>query len=172
MTPDAILKGFEKLSPVRVDKLDHEKTGSHLAVTLEKSKIRDGATLLYESEFMVESVTAVDLKGEMMVVYHFAHTAAACRVICRVFLSKDELTVPTISDIFDGANWHERETRDFYGIMFDDHPDMTPIILCEEDVDFHPLLKEEKKLKAISDLLTEFAPPAEPEAEAGEETEG
>ena len=82
------------------------------------------------------------------VVYQFAKYDRLFRVKAHVSVSED-ITVPSICHIYHGANWHERETHDFYGIMFSDHPNLEPLLLCEEDRDYHPLLKEEKKLKSF-----------------------
>jgi len=49
--------------------------------------------------------------------------------------------LPTISSVHPGANWHERETHDFFGVQFTGHPDMSPLLL-PEDADFHPLRKD------------------------------
>jgi NADH-quinone oxidoreductase subunit C len=49
----------------------------------------------------------------------------------------------TISDVVPSANWHERETHDFYGIKFSGHPHLIPILLPEDSV-IHPLLKDFK----------------------------
>lgn len=59
----------------------------------------------------------------------------------KVRVSEDDPTVPTISDIFQGANWWERFVWDFYGIRFTDHPDMRRILMYEEFVG-HPLRKD------------------------------
>ena len=81
---------------------------------------------------------------------------------------RDAPELPTIQDIYPGANWHEREAHDFYGLKFTDHPDLSPLILPEDDDGSTPLRKSEKRLKALGDVIPLFAPPAEeaPEAEA------
>jgi len=84
----------------------------------------------------------VDLPPDVMeVVYDFAHYQENCRVVARTRIPRDNPEVPTISSIFQGANWHERETHDFFGIQFVGHPDLTPLLL-PEDADFHPLRKD------------------------------
>lgn len=77
------------------------------------------------------------------VVYDFFHYEENCRVVFRTRIPRDNPEVPTISSIYQGANWHERETHDFFGVRFLGHPDLTPLLL-PEDADFHPLLKDFK----------------------------
>ena len=81
------------------------------------------------------------LPDVMEVVYDFSHYQENCRVVVRTRIPRDNPELPTISSIFQGANWHERETHDFFGIRFLDHPDLTPLLL-PEDADFHPLRKD------------------------------
>jgi NADH-quinone oxidoreductase subunit C len=59
----------------------------------------------------------------------------------KVNLSKDDLEVPSVTDLYAGANWMERETFDFYGIQFSNHPNLSRI-LNVDDMDYHPMRKE------------------------------
>ena len=59
----------------------------------------------------------------------------------KVAVSEDELEVPTVSGIWAGANWHEREAFDMMGIRFSGHPDLTRILMWE-GYPFHPLRKD------------------------------
>ncbi len=78
---------------------------------------------------------------EMEVVYDFNNFAEFCRVVLRTRVPRSNPEVPTISHIYPGANWHERETHDFFGIKFVGHPYLAPLLL-PEDADFHPLKKD------------------------------
>ncbi|MBU0483979.1 MAG: NADH-quinone oxidoreductase subunit C [Proteobacteria bacterium] len=92
---------------------------------------------------VAESVEEVeeDLEEEMEVVYDYNHAEELCRVVVRCRVPRLSPELPTISEVFPGANWHERETHDFFGIKFIGHPDLSPLLL-PEDADFHPLLKD------------------------------
>ncbi len=78
---------------------------------------------------------------EFAVVYHVHSLIHNFRVRIKVFLSKEDLHIPTASDVYPCANWMERETFDFYGILFDGHPKLIRILNIEE-MDYHPMRKE------------------------------
>lgn len=74
------------------------------------------------------------------VVYHFLSPHLNQRI--RVKLeADDEVPVPSICDVFPGANWFERETYDLYGVLFSGHPDLRRI-LTDYGFDGHPLRKD------------------------------
>jgi NADH-quinone oxidoreductase subunit C len=80
---------------------------------------------------------------QMEVVYDFSHWQELCRVVVRARIPRDNPEISSIAAVYPGANWHERETHDFFGIKFIGHPDLKPLLL-PEDADFHPLLKDFK----------------------------
>ncbi len=74
------------------------------------------------------------------VVYHFLSPRQNQRI--RVKIATDEATpVPSITSIFPGADWFEREAYDFYGILFTGHPDLRRI-LTDYGFEGHPLRKD------------------------------
>jgi NADH-quinone oxidoreductase subunit C len=75
---------------------------------------------------------------EIVYILHNLETNDQVRVKVRV--DKD-VEVPSLTPVYAGANWTERETYDMYGIRFTDHPDMTRILLWE-GFNGHPLLKD------------------------------
>lgn len=154
---------FERLAE-KVVVSDFEKQGCHLEVKLEPGAVRDFATTLLEEEFYLVFVSAVHVNPAPQVVYQFARHDANVRVNVRVF-AEEGPAVPTISDIFHGANWHEREVRDFFGIRFTGHPDMRVLLLADEDEDLKPLWKEDANLKHLADVTWEIT---EEDSEAAE----
>ncbi len=79
---------------------------------------------------------------QLWVVYHLGSTCAgAGKIALKVILDRDQPRVPTVSDIWGVANWHEREAWDMYGIAFTGHPDLRRL-LCPEDWQGWPLRKD------------------------------
>jgi NADH-quinone oxidoreductase subunit C len=101
------------------------------------------AELLNQEGFAIDTVTGVDWMagGEMEVVYDFFQPAGHWHVVLRTRLPRVRPEVPTISGVFPGANWHERETHEFFGIRFSGHPNLSPLLL-PEDATYHPLRKD------------------------------
>lgn len=63
------------------------------------------------------------------------------RLRLKAFLPLSNPTIASITDIYVGANWQERETYDFFGIQFTGHPNLTRI-LNEDSMDYFPMRKE------------------------------
>jgi NADH-quinone oxidoreductase subunit C len=59
----------------------------------------------------------------------------------KVRVGEENPVVPTVTGVWPGANWHERETWDMFGIKFAGHPDLRRLYLPEE-FDYHPLRKD------------------------------
>lgn len=78
------------------------------------------------------------------VVYHLLSTSHLHRIRIKSRVPEDDPTIDTVSSLWPGANWLERETWDMYGIRFNGHPDLRRIYLYEEFVG-HPLRKDYDK---------------------------
>jgi NADH-quinone oxidoreductase subunit C len=78
---------------------------------------------------------------ELGVVYHLHSLTANLRLRLRVFTGADQPVVPSVTKVFAAANWMERETYDFFGIRFSDHPNLKRILNMDE-MTWHPLLKQ------------------------------
>ncbi|PHR28063.1 MAG: NADH-quinone oxidoreductase subunit C [Desulfotalea sp.] len=125
---------------------DYAIHGYHLDAQVAAGQIIEAVTILDEAEFFIEAITGVDWikDNQLEVVYDFCrYDFDLCRVVIRTRLDRNAAEVPTITDIYAGANWHERETHEFFGIKFLGHPNLIPLLL-PEDADFHPLLKDFK----------------------------
>lgn len=125
---------------------DYAVHGYHLDAQVSPDQLLEAVSILDEAAFFIESITGVDWikEKQLEVIYDFSrYDFETCRVVIRTRLDRNNPVVSTITGIYAGANWHERETHDFFGIKFEGHPHLIPLLL-PEDADFHPLLKDFK----------------------------
>ncbi|HKO96998.1 MAG TPA: NADH-quinone oxidoreductase subunit C [Pyrinomonadaceae bacterium] len=73
--------------------------------------------------------------------YHLFSTTKHHRLRLKVLLHEEHAHVPTVTGVWRTANWHERETFDLLGVVFDGHPDLRRILL-PEDWQGHALRKD------------------------------
>lgn len=119
---------------------------------------------LLDNKWVLEDVTVAEFKEGYQAIQHFRHYTESGRITLRSFAPLDNAVFPTISKIYQGADWHERECMDFYPVTFAGHHNPTPLLLAADMADVYPLVKPEKKRAAYADLAAEFL--AEGEADA------
>jgi len=135
--------GPAQAAPGPVQGVDHALKGFDLNVAVSPRQVVLAAEILDQKGFGLDAITGIDwmAQGEMEIVYDFFHPTASLHVVIRTRVPRAEPELPTISSVFPGANWHERETHDFFGIRFLGHPNLAPFLL-PEDATFHPLRKD------------------------------
>lgn len=118
-----------------------------LTITLKKENIADIIQHLYhhpETKFQfLTTLFAVhypDL-NQIAVVYQLHNLESNQRLRLKVYLPIENPTIKTITTVFAGANWMERETYDFFGVNFEGHPDLRRILNVEDMIIF-PMRKE------------------------------
>lgn len=81
-------------------------------------------------------------KGQELAVVYMAHSLENnFRIRLKVFLDINDPVIPTMSELYASANWMERETYDFFGVIFQGHPNLTRILNMDE-MDYFPMRKE------------------------------
>jgi NADH-quinone oxidoreductase subunit C len=75
------------------------------------------------------------------VIYHLHSLENNQRIRIKTSTTLEDITIPSATAVFAGANWMERETFDFYGILFTGHPNLKRI-LNVDDMDYFPMRKE------------------------------
>lgn len=126
---------------------------------LQKTEFRDETTLTVSTEQILEiarycrdqlgfnyliDLSGVDHFGEeprFEVVYELYQLGRGEWLRLKVKVSEDHLEVPTVSEIWPTADWHEREAYDMYGIRFAGHPGLLRILMWE-GYPFFPLRKD------------------------------
>jgi NADH-quinone oxidoreductase subunit C len=86
-------------------------------------------------------VSGVDMKTFFQVVYHISSYSNRIVMQITVDVPRDTPEVDSITPLYGGANWHEREAYDMFGIIFKGHPKMERLLL-PLDYQFYPLRKD------------------------------
>ena len=103
--------------------------------------LRDDPELAFD---MIIDVLGVDMyrpEERFEVVYNIYSLKHREYLRLKVLLDEQDPTLPTVTGVWPGANWHERETYDMFGIVFTGHPDLRRLYLPEE-FEYHPLRKD------------------------------
>jgi len=88
-------------------------------------------------------VSAVDWPDQRIfeVAYHLFSMEKRHEMLIKVRVPRDDARLASVTGLWSGANWHERETYDLFGITFEGHPDLRRIMMTE-DWHGHPLRKD------------------------------
>ena len=104
--------------------------------------LRDDDALRFE---LCSSVSGVDYGADVVwrlhVVYQLLSMTYRRRIRLEVSLDVDDAHVPSVVEVYPTADWHERETWDMFGVVFDGHPALTRILM-PDDWDGHPQRKD------------------------------
>ncbi|EFK10134.1 respiratory-chain NADH dehydrogenase, 30 Kd subunit [delta proteobacterium NaphS2] len=143
---------MKDLEPLCLCRHDFQKTGLTWGLFLSPESLLSTVQSLYHEEFFLEDISTLDAREGFVIVYHLSAYQGPERVALHVILPHHEPQIPSISTVYSGALWHERETTDFFGIRFAGHPDPKPLLLPEGMTD-HPLQRKEKDRAPFRDLL-------------------
>jgi len=93
-------------------------------------------------EFL-RNLTGMDYEEQgLEVVYHLYSFANKHNVTIRCKVPAADPVIASASDIWRAADWHEREARDMFGIVFEGHPNLVPLLLPDDMLDHFPLRKD------------------------------
>jgi len=116
-----------------------ETDTTHILEVLEFLKTDENLQFGYLTD--ITAVHYPELDKEFAVVYHVHSLVNNIRIRIKVFLDGNYPAIPTATVLWNGANWMERETYDFFGIQFVGHPDLRRI-LNVDDMEVFPMRKE------------------------------
>ncbi len=105
------------------------------AITVKPEAILDICRLLKEdpqlSFKLLLCLLGVDYKEYIEIVYVLLSVEHEYKLLIKTQVSYDELHLPSVTPVWRAADWYEREAHDLFGVVFDGHPDMSPLILYE-----------------------------------------
>lgn len=115
-------------------------------IVLPKEKLVEVARHLRDAEgfVMLVDVLGIDRAtrmGRFEVVYNLFNIEKSKRLFLKVIVEERDASVPSLSSVWESANWYEREAYDMFGITFTGHPDLRRMYM-PEDFQYFPLRKE------------------------------
>jgi len=120
-------------------------------LVIKKEQLRELAGILKNGPLAFASlhcITAVDRKETVEVVYHLYSFEQHFLLTLKVILPDEALLIDSLTPLWEGANWLEREVFDLFGVRFTHHPDLRRILNPVEWTD-HPLRKNFKRADFI-----------------------
>jgi NADH-quinone oxidoreductase subunit C len=129
-------------------KLDADEFRGELTIVIPKEKVLEICRFLKEDSDLCFDFLA-DLCGIDMntaskrfgVIYNVYSYTNKHRIRLKTFVEEEHPVVQTVTGVWATANWHERETFDMFGILFEGHPDLRRIYMPDE-FEYHPLRKD------------------------------
>jgi len=111
----------------------------------------------------LRNLSGVDYEEDgLEVVYHLFSYKHRHNVTIRAKVPTDDPRIGSVAGLWAAADWHEREARDMFGIVFEGHPNMVPLLLPEDMFDHYPLRKdnplaplEEWQGEALGDMMAQ-----------------
>lgn len=142
------LEAVEKLKAFFADAIVQEVTAyGETTIEVRKESLKKVLAFLkkvpdpgYEVLMDLTGVDYLEPTKRTKVVYWLHSPVTFERIRVFVFAARDE-TIPSVTDLWEGANWYERELYDFYGVRFEGHPDLTRILM-PDDWEGHPLRRD------------------------------
>jgi NADH-quinone oxidoreductase subunit C len=135
----------EKLPNVNFESSEYR---GELTLFFDKKDIVEVCGLLKKDpdlEFLLcEDITAIDWarrKNRFTVAYHIFSLKNKFRLCLKADVDESECNIDSVTTVWKTANWHERETYDMYGIIFNNHPDPRRMYMPEE-FEYYPLRKD------------------------------
>jgi len=121
-----------------------EQTAIDLAITVRREDLLQVMQTAKEDERLtfdfLRSLSGVDHLDELEVVYHLYSYKLGHSAAVKVRCPPDDPHLPSVSHLWQTANWHEREATEMFGFVFDGHPDLRPL-LTEEGLGYYSLRK-------------------------------
>lgn len=155
MAPENILDLLHAEWPAAIVKT--ESRGHHPHAVVKAEHWRELARFLRDDERLrfdwLRCLTGVDQleDGLLTAIYDLHATFEPERandlwrirneIAIKIQVPRDNPHIPSVADVWPAADWHERETYDLLGIVFDGHPNLTRILCCDDWVG-HPLRKD------------------------------
>ena len=124
-----------------------DKSPKRLYIEIRPDSIVQVASYIFKDlKARFNTASGVDLRYHMEILYHFLIEDINLLISLRVKLQKSKLEIDSISPIFEGSSWIEREIHEILGINFRGHPDLRRLLLPDDWPDgVYPLRRDYKE---------------------------
>ncbi len=147
MEPLEITERIKEKFPEEV--MDVIEFREQLSVVIKKERIVEICRWLHDEPILgfnyLKDICGVDYLGKKPVRFEVVYTLYSMRyrymLRLKAAVGEDEASIDSVVPVWIGANWHERECYDMYGIRFTGHPDLSRVLM-PEDWEGHPLRKD------------------------------
>lgn len=106
-----------------------------LVARLDPKGLLEACRILKEDQRLrfdfLRCLSGVDWVEHLELVYHLYSTAHGHKMVVKVRLPVDDAIVPSVTSVWRAADWHEREAAELFGITFEGHPRLEPLLLWE-----------------------------------------
>lgn len=147
MEPNAIAEIIKDRYPTEIKEIKEFRGQTSIAI--KKNRIKEIMKYLHDTPELyfdyLQDLCGVDYIGKkemrFEVVYHLYSIRHRHMIRIKAEVSEDDCSIDSVTDIWAGADWHERECYDMFGIIFKGHPDLRRILM-PEDWEGYPLRKD------------------------------
>ena len=144
-------RAWREMGALVIGKHDYKATGLTRSAVFGPSMVSEVARLMFDSGYFLEDLSAMEVKEGLLVTYHYDSYNSPGRVAIRA-LADAGGNLTSITSVYQGAEWHEREAFDFFGVRFIGNPNLVPLLLPHDFPDPPPLKKEPGARAAMRDL--------------------
>jgi Ni,Fe-hydrogenase III component G len=146
MTREEVLGDLRKKFKDDIVEILDERSNKVYIEIKQESLVKVASYIFKDLKARFNTASGVDMRNHMEILYHFLIENINLLISLRVKLQKSKLEIDSLSPIFEGANWIEREIHEILGINFRGHPDLRRLLLPDDWPDgVYPLRRDYKE---------------------------
>lgn len=146
MTPEEVLGDLRKKFKDDIIEILGERSKKVYIEIKQESLVKVASYIFKDLKARFSTASGVDMRQHMEILYHFLIEDINLLISLRVKLQKPKLEIDSLSPIFEGANWIEREIHEILGIKFKGHPGLRKLLLPDDWPDgVYPLRRDYKE---------------------------
>lgn len=146
MTPEEVLGDLRKKFKDDIIEILGERSKKVYIEIKQESLVKVASYIFKDLKARFSTASGVDMRHHMEILYHFLIEDINLLISLRVKLQKSKLEIDSLSPIFEGANWIEREIHEILGINFKGHPGLRKLLLPDDWPDgVYPLRRDYKE---------------------------